>query len=111
MMRKHPAQLFREQRLAHQLPAPTEGMPLGSIPEVTGEALTTPQRLEALNASVAPNIVQNPALLAQLQGNPEMAANVVANIGVNFLPLLGAVFGVAAIIGITRWSFRKAFGK
>lgn len=111
MMYKQKNTHFREHRLTHQLPASPEGIPLGSALEVAGATLATSQKLEAMNATVAPNILQNPAFLAQLKGNPEMAANVVANIGVNFLPLLGAIFGVAAIVGITRWSFRKAFGK
>lgn len=107
---------FRESRLTHQLPASSEGILPSSVPEVAEQVI--PPTREALTAlhgqsdlTVIENIRNNPDFLASLRGNPEKLANIIANIGVNFLPLLGLIFGVAAIVGVTRWGIRKAFGK
>ena len=67
----------------------------------------TREALLSLQGNVAPGVAQGFAARPDLLAEPNVAANVVANIGLNVLPILGGVFAVAAIIGGTRYAYRK----
>ncbi len=87
------------------LPPESAAVAAESIAEIANPG--SREALAALQANVAPGVASgfaaNPALLAE----PNVAANVVANIGLNVLPILGGIFAVAAIIGGTRYAYRK----
>lgn len=105
MHKHHILLLFREHRLARELPRvpPEQGVPLDALQKSSEIVRSgTHESLNLLSHNVDSAFYQRVGL------DPLTAAK----LGINLLLAPAAfILGIAATIGITRWGIRKAFGK